>query len=101
MNPCCKGQRTPHCPMCGTRLWEAPLLEVIKHLRNLQNQAERRLERANQWVAKCEASRVGNKERSLLRVEKVSRQVSKWKSWADAVQEAVETLAMKGPPKNV
>ena len=92
---CCGQERsTPFCPECGTPLKGPGLMLLLKHLRTLQSNYEKKVLRREQALKDFpgDESRFDKRTKALNQAKLVA---TKWKSWADEL----EMLLMKSERK--
>lgn len=78
---CCGAEcDTPFCPQCGKRLGGNDLSGLLQYLRRFQQQSQRRLDMAEELLAKDpDRGRERGRNRRAARL-------SVWKGWADALE---------------
>jgi predicted amidophosphoribosyltransferase len=98
----CCGQNivTPFCPQCGRELVKSPLKGLLRHcLKNLEKE-ENRITSMERWALENsntlkKFSRLRQEQRAR-KLEAKKRVAQKWKSWADAIEEAIAQAERHG-----
>jgi len=91
---CCGYERdTPVCPLCGAKVNEVPLLELLNYLRSTagskRTSSKNYVEGTVALMAKPDTT---EKAMEILqkRIDRSNAKVLKWDTWVEALEEVVE-----------
>tara|TARA_Y100000310_G_scaffold28746_1_gene27337 strand:- start:157 stop:444 length:288 start_codon:yes stop_codon:yes gene_type:complete len=81
---------TPYCPYCGEALTSnEPIKQVLRHCRNLQARKESEIREAESFLRVNGDNHSSSDYYSNRVIPSATKLAAKWKSWADAVEEAI------------